>query len=91
MNITANITSNFKEFNETDRIITDVLWATNSSTHLLFKQTNRVQDVELTSLVTFNKNGAVIENVRTYKPADDGWIESSQSMIYLSTSYSREG
>ncbi|KAG1173035.1 hypothetical protein G6F70_006118 [Rhizopus microsporus] len=87
MNITANITSNFKEFNETDRIITDVLWATNSSTHLLFKQTNRVQDIELTSLVTFNKSGAVIENVRTYKPADDGWIESSQSMIYLSTSY----
>ncbi|KAG1053188.1 hypothetical protein G6F43_004716 [Rhizopus delemar] len=85
-NVTVNAPQNFKEFNVSDRIITDVTWATNTSTHLLFKQTNRVQDTEITSLVTIERNETYIENVRTYKPSDEGWVESYQSMVYLSTS-----
>lgn len=91
-NSTSNATllkpssSSFTEFEETDRLITDVLWSTKTNTHLLFKQTNRVQDTEITSLVSLNNtqlNTSKIENVHTYQPDDGGWVDSSQSMVYI--------
>lgn len=73
------------QFKETDRLITDVVWATESNTHLLYKQTNRVQDIEITSLVTVGKlvNETHSENIRTYKPDDGGWVEVGQTMVYI--------
>lgn len=46
---------------------------------------NRVQDLEITSLVTVGKsaNETLAEQVRTYKPDDGGWIEASQTMVYM--------
>ncbi|KAI9283253.1 Alpha/Beta hydrolase protein [Sporodiniella umbellata] len=85
VNVTADISSDFKEFNISNRILTDVTWATNTSTHLLFKQTNRVQDHEITSLATIANNSAHIESIRVYKPSDSGWVDISQSMTYIST------
>lgn len=85
VNATAKVSSNFKEFNISDRILTDVIWATNTSSHLLFKQTNRVQDNEITNLVTIQANETRIESTRNYIPSDEGWIDISQSMNYLST------
>lgn len=64
-------------------LITDVIWATETHTHLLFKKTNRVQDMEITHLVTIDKEKAYSVPIRTYKPTDGGWIEPSQTMIYM--------
>jgi dipeptidyl aminopeptidase len=90
---TAAADSTLDEFEDADRIITDVTWATANHTYLLFKQTNRVQDVELTSLVDIddhNLNKSTISNVRTYKPDDGGWVDSAQTMVYIPNSKSTD-
>ncbi|KAG0185105.1 diacylglycerol pyrophosphate phosphatase [Apophysomyces sp. BC1034] len=92
--ITKNATSDgqaqtdgeHKDFEDHDRLITDVAWATTTHTHLLFKQTNRVQDHEKTSLVEI-ANNTKISLVRDYKPTDGGWVDISQTMTYLSTTH----
>jgi dipeptidyl aminopeptidase len=87
-NATIETAQKFFEFEDADRIITDVTWATETSTHLLFKQTNRVQDIEITSLVTIGSplNETSIENTRRYKPDDSGWVDSAQTMVYIPNS-----
>lgn len=82
--------STVKDFNDNDRLITDVAWATETHTHLLYKQTNRVQDHEITSLVTLSKNKAAsiqetasVRPIREYIPEDGGWIDVGQSMVFL--------
>lgn len=82
-------TSNFKDFEQDDRIIVDVTWATDSHTHLLFKQTNRIQDQQYTNIVNINSDDikkSTVKLVQEYKPTDGGWIEVSQSMVYLPSS-----
>ncbi|CAO0801292.1 unnamed protein product [Mucor circinelloides] len=98
--VTSNSTSNATvkapasliELQDDDRLITDVVWATDSSRHLLFKQTNRVQDLEITSLVTVGSplNETYVQNTRTYKPDDGGWIDSAQTMVYIPNSKSSD-
>ncbi|OBZ88076.1 putative dipeptidyl-aminopeptidase B [Choanephora cucurbitarum] len=86
LNDTLVTTSDLLEFPDTDRLITDVIWATETHSHLLFKQTNRVQDIEVTNLVALNStnlNSTHVKHVRTYKPSDGGWIDSAQTMIYM--------
>ncbi|KAI7905249.1 dipeptidyl peptidase IV N-terminal region-domain-containing protein [Cokeromyces recurvatus] len=86
LNATVQMSDNFFELKDTDRIITDVIWSTETNTHLLFKQTNRVQDIEITNLVTlgtFLQNETVVETIRTYKPSDGGWIDPAQTMVYI--------
>ncbi|CAO3649934.1 unnamed protein product [Cunninghamella echinulata] len=82
--------STVKDFNDDDRLITDVAWATETHTHLLYKQTNRVQDHEITSLVTLSKNKtasiqetASVRSIREYIPEDGGWIDVGQSIVFL--------
>lgn len=78
--------SSVHDFDDDDRLITDVAWASTTHTHLLFKQTNRVQDHELTSLVTLpsqHLNETKVETIREYKPEDGGWIDIGQSMVHL--------
>ncbi|KAI8372414.1 dipeptidyl peptidase IV N-terminal region-domain-containing protein [Blakeslea trispora] len=85
-NDTLTTTTDSFEFSEKDRLITDVAWATKTHSHLLFKQTNRKQDIEVTNLVILNSsnpNSTHIKHVRTYKPSDGGWIDSAQTMIYI--------
>ncbi|KAI8981579.1 dipeptidyl peptidase IV N-terminal region-domain-containing protein [Pilobolus umbonatus] len=88
--ITHNSTSNatMKEtdsFEENNQLITDVVWATNSSNHLLFKQTNRIQDIEITYLVSIEKtlNKTTSRSIRTYRPDDGGWVDPAQTMVYI--------
>lgn len=92
LNSTLKTSDTFFEFDDTDRLITDVIWSTETNTHLLFKQTNRVQDIEVTSLVTIEKqlNQTSIENIRTYKPDDGGWIEPGQTMVYIPNTKSKD-
>ncbi|KAI8997251.1 dipeptidyl peptidase IV N-terminal region-domain-containing protein, partial [Pilobolus umbonatus] len=76
----------FKDFKQDDRLIIDVIWATTTHQHLLFKQTNRVQDHMLTNLVSINTHDidrTSVKMILEYKPEDGGWIEVSQSMVYL--------
>lgn len=77
--------SGYEDFEVEDRLITDVAWATETHTHLLFKQMNRVQDHELTSLVSVaaQLNESTVKEVRRYQPSDGGWIEVAQSIVYL--------
>ncbi|KAG2236310.1 hypothetical protein INT48_001374 [Thamnidium elegans] len=92
LNSTVKTSDTFFEFDDTDRLITDVIWSTETNTHLLFKQTNRVQDIEVTNLVTIEKqlNQTSIENIRTYKPNDGGWIEPGQTMVYIPNTKSND-
>jgi dipeptidyl aminopeptidase len=78
-------TNQFHDFDQQDRLITDVVWATTSHTHLLFKQMNRVQDHRLTNMVTVQKNlpKSTVSVIQEYKPTDGGWIDVDQSMVYL--------
>jgi dipeptidyl aminopeptidase len=87
-NATIGASQKLIEFEDSDRLITDVVWATETNTHLLFKQTNRIQDIEITSLVTIGSplNETTIESTRTYKPDDGGWIDSAQTMVYIPNS-----
>lgn len=78
-----------REFDDDDRLITDVQWATDTHTQLLFKQTNRVQDKQLTNLLTIRsgdgttgKGDAVVGTVHDYNPTDGGWVDPGQSMLY---------
>ncbi|KAK4510874.1 uncharacterized protein ATC70_005309 [Mucor velutinosus] len=87
-NTYANImgTSNISDFAEDDRLIIDVVWATDSHTQLLFKQMNRIQDHQYTNLVdinSFHLENSTVKLVREYKPTDGGWIDVAQSMVYL--------
>ncbi|KAI7861803.1 dipeptidyl peptidase IV N-terminal region-domain-containing protein [Spinellus fusiger] len=79
--------ANTNEFKEDDRLITDVAWATETNTHLLFKQMNRIQDHSITSLITLASNisTSTVEQIQDYKPTDEGWIETMQSMVFLPT------
>jgi dipeptidyl aminopeptidase len=86
-------TSDFTDFKQDDRLIIDVAWATDSHTHLLFKQTNRIQDQQLTNIVNIDSEHiekSTVKLVREYKPTDGGWIDVSQSMVYLPSSVSNE-
>lgn len=79
-------TKDFTDFKQDDRLIIDVAWATGSHTHLLFKQTNRIQDHQLTNIVSINSEDikkSTVRLVKEYKPTDGGWIDVSQSMVYL--------
>ncbi|CAO3681278.1 unnamed protein product [Rhizopus stolonifer] len=78
----------FEHFKDEDRLIVDVAWATQDHSHLLFKETNRIQDHQLTNLVSLNDHDLLasqVQNVQEYKPKDKGWIDVSQSMVYLPT------
>ncbi|KAI9016373.1 dipeptidyl peptidase IV N-terminal region-domain-containing protein [Phycomyces nitens] len=79
------VTSTHKDFEDDNRLITDVTWATTTNTHLLFKQMNRVQDHSITSLVTVSPDisKSTVTKAREYKPTDGGWIDTSQSMVFL--------
>lgn len=81
----AETIGDHEDFDDEDRLITDVTWATNDHSHLLFKQMNRVQDHEVTSLVTIGAplNKTTVTLARRYQPNDGGWIEVSQSMVYV--------
>ncbi|KAI8367711.1 dipeptidyl peptidase IV N-terminal region-domain-containing protein, partial [Blakeslea trispora] len=75
-----------QEFDEEDRLIVDVAWATDSHTHLLFKQTNRIQDHQITNMIQVDSvhlENSTIRSVHEYKPTDGGWIDVSQSMVHL--------
>ncbi|KAI8968392.1 dipeptidyl peptidase IV N-terminal region-domain-containing protein [Mycotypha africana] len=78
----------YSHLRESDRIITDIIWATETHSHLLFKQTNRIQTVEYTNLVILGEpiSNTVVETIRTYSPTDGGWIDSSQTMVYINRS-----
>ncbi|KAI9322088.1 dipeptidyl peptidase IV N-terminal region-domain-containing protein [Dichotomocladium elegans] len=77
-----------QDFADDDRLITDVTWATNDHSHLLFKQMNRVQDHEITSLVTIGAplDRTTVGVARRYHPNDGGWIEVGQSLVYVPSS-----
>lgn len=78
--------SSTHDFDEDDRLIVDVTWATDSHTHLLFKQMNRIQDQQYTNIVNINSyhlENSTVELVRAYKPTDGGWVDVAQSMVYL--------
>ena len=80
--------SNVIGFDQDDRLIIDVAWASDTHTQLLFKQTNRIQDHQLTNIVNINSKdirNSTLDLVREYKPTDGGWIDSSQSVVYLPT------
>ncbi|RCI03344.1 hypothetical protein CU098_011828 [Rhizopus stolonifer] len=82
----AKALSHIKDFKETNRLIVDVAWATESHTQLLFKQTNRIQDHEYTNMVNIDSvhlENSTIQLVREYKPNDGGWIDIAQNMVYL--------
>ena len=81
----AETVGDHQDFDDEDRLITDVTWASNDHSHLLFKQMNRVQDHEITSLVTIGSplNKTTVQLARRYNPNDGGWIEVSQSMVYV--------
>ncbi|ORY96450.1 dipeptidyl peptidase IV N-terminal region-domain-containing protein [Syncephalastrum racemosum] len=74
-----------KDFDDEDRIITDVVWATTTHTHLLFKQMNRIQDHEITNLVTVaaKVNESTVQVARRYEPTDGGWIDTTQAMKFV--------
>lgn len=74
-----------KDFDDEDRIITDVAWVTTTHTHLLFKQMNRIQDHEITNLVTIGAtlNASTVQVARRYEPTDGGWIDTAQAMKYV--------
>ncbi|KAG0169048.1 hypothetical protein DFQ30_004041 [Apophysomyces sp. BC1015] len=80
----------YKDFEITDRLITEVTWATDSHSHLLFKQINRVQDHQLTILVTLAEelHQTSSKVTREYKPEDGGWIDvpATPTMVFLSLS-----
>ncbi|KAI8372297.1 dipeptidyl peptidase IV N-terminal region-domain-containing protein [Choanephora cucurbitarum] len=77
---------NAQDFKEDDRLIVDVAWATDSHTHLLFKQTNRIQDQQVTNMIQIDSahlENSTIKSVHEYKPTDGGWIDVSQSIVHL--------
>ncbi|CAO3598198.1 unnamed protein product [Absidia cylindrospora] len=96
MMVTSNATmkgtvateKNHREFDVDDRIITDVHWATDTHSHLLFKQTNRIQDKQLTNLLKIlpgdkgAKGDAVVGTVHDYLPTDGGWVDPGKSMLF---------
>ncbi|KAG1043078.1 hypothetical protein G6F43_011751 [Rhizopus delemar] len=76
----------FKHFENEDRLIIDVTWSTTTHSHLLFKETNRIQDHQLTNIVVLDdkdNSRFTVHNIQEYKPADGGWIDVAQSMVYL--------
>ncbi|KAI9318550.1 dipeptidyl peptidase IV N-terminal region-domain-containing protein [Dichotomocladium elegans] len=75
----------YQGFEDTNRLITQVVWATKDHRHLLFKQMNRAQDHELTSLVAIGSplNQSLVISSRDYRPADGGWIDIGKDMIYI--------
>lgn len=76
----------YKDFAKNDRLIVDVAWCTSAHSHLLFKQTNRVQDHQFTNLVVLDPldiGNSTVHKIQEYKPKDKGWIDISQSMVYL--------
>ncbi|KAI9265959.1 dipeptidyl peptidase IV N-terminal region-domain-containing protein [Sporodiniella umbellata] len=80
----------FKDFEATDRLIVDVTWATTNHSHLLFKQTNRIQDHQYTSLVSLDSQNITrssVQKIQEYKPSDQGWIDIAQSMVYLPSNH----
>ncbi|CAO3622792.1 unnamed protein product [Mucor hiemalis] len=86
-------TKDFTDFDQEDRLIIDVAWASDSHSHLLFKQTNRIQDHQLTNIVNINSKDikkSTVRLVEEYKPTDGGWIDVSQSMVYLPSTKSSE-
>ncbi|GAA5809797.1 hypothetical protein MFLAVUS_003210 [Mucor flavus] len=75
-------TSDFKDFKVNDRLIIDVAWATTTHTHL-------IQDQQLTNVVNIDSGDikkSTVKLVDEYKPTDGGWIDVSQSMVYLPSS-----
>ncbi|KAI8390805.1 dipeptidyl peptidase IV N-terminal region-domain-containing protein [Radiomyces spectabilis] len=72
-------------FEDKDRLIADVIWATEDHSHLIFKQINRVQDHQITSLVSISTklNETTVKVIRDEKPADEGWLDIAQTMVYI--------
>jgi dipeptidyl aminopeptidase len=109
MMVTSNSTSKptvtaekgHRDFDDIDRIITDVHWATDSHTHLLFKQTNRIQDKQFTNLLTITdangtasphgKTSASVGTVHDYIPTDGGWIDSGKTMVFFGQYLNSDG
>ncbi|CAO3645247.1 unnamed protein product [Cunninghamella echinulata] len=96
--ISINTKKGHEDFDEKDRIITEVHWITDSHSTLLFKQTNRVQDQELTNMVViFDEDlkmtkpppapssplSSYVATIRKYQPKDGGWVDSGHSISYL--------
>ncbi|ORE02181.1 hypothetical protein BCV72DRAFT_309359 [Rhizopus microsporus var. microsporus] len=76
----------YKDFAKNDRLIVDVAWCTSAHSHLLFKQTNRVQDHQFTNLAVLDPldiGNSTVHKIQEYKPKDKGWIDIAQSMVYL--------
>lgn len=88
--ITDTSASAIPEFPPSDRLITQVCWATTTHSRLLYKQTNRVQDHEKTILVSISADAAGgtdtnIEThvVREYIPVDGGWVDLAQNLRFV--------
>ncbi|OZJ04293.1 hypothetical protein BZG36_02573 [Bifiguratus adelaidae] len=71
-------------FADDNRIISQVQWMTDSHSHLLFKQSNRVQDHEITTLVTLNPVAShTAQVVRENKPTDGGWVDMASNAQFI--------
>ena len=64
----------FDSFAPEDLIIGEVAWVTDTSSHVIFRSFNRVQDQEKLILVdTATKSSSVVRERKT----DPGWIENN--------------
>ncbi|KAI8084550.1 dipeptidyl peptidase IV N-terminal region-domain-containing protein [Halteromyces radiatus] len=86
-----------QDFDEEDRIITEVRWITDSHTHLLFKQTNRIQDKQLTNLFMIldekdsDDISSFVTTVDSYSPVDGGWIDLTKSVSFFGQYRNNDG
>ncbi|KAI8583529.1 hypothetical protein K450DRAFT_221602 [Umbelopsis ramanniana AG] len=77
------------DFADNDRLITQVVWTTTTHDHLVYKQTNRVQDHEKTITVSLPTTGKTTATAMTskvskeYKPEDGGWVEVNQDIKFF--------
>lgn len=77
------------DFADNDRLISQVVWTTTTHEHLVYKQTNRVQDHEKTIIVTLPATGKTTAEAMTskvtkeYEPKDGGWVEVDQNIQFL--------
>jgi len=70
----------FDSFAPEDLIIGEVAWVTDTSSHVIFRSFNRVQDQEKLILVdTATKSSSVVRERKT----DPGWIENNLAISYI--------
>ncbi|ORX53155.1 hypothetical protein DM01DRAFT_1051770 [Hesseltinella vesiculosa] len=73
------------DFDVDDRLVVDVAWMTDDSDVLLFKQTNRVQDLQITNIVQWhNGTNATLSTLSKDAPLDRGWLDQGMNMRFVS-------